>query len=442
MHRIPLLATLALSAAMLVVPGLASGSVAGAAGSPWGQETQVPPVEGVHTLPQTVAFPDGTLMAVWTYDDVRLEDPPGTVLRSTRPPGGVWNEPITFGVPDVGRVNAIAPRADGGLEISYRDASRDRRAQQVRTWRADGSLGKVTLSSSEAFSLSADPEGDIVATRLGRDDQRLGVYRVVRYLSGEGDWQAVPSIGADHGDVFVTGPGDSVWMAGYDRAGTRLVVRRWTPTSAGWTVDWSRDYPSGHRGKPLVLGQDLAVTASGRAVLAFREREIESTGETIRAVRRRAGSGWARPAVLQRLAAHEHLTASTPAVAAAGTAAEVAWTSSGAQRGTRDIRIARLGTGGPDVRRLAVAGSFRGFRDMSLDVDLRDDGDLLVTYLQRRGSRRQLVGWLGTQDELDSTTLLRDASVMLGDSAFLVPGLTGVVWSVRGGLLVSRTAEE
>ncbi len=426
------------------VLALGSGVLAGAfADEPapvWGHEEEVPPAGGAHSQPIAVAFPDGTLVAVWIHHDDRLENPPGLVRRSTRPPGGSWGEPESFPVPDVGRVNAVAAGRDGGVEIAYRDASIVRKAEQVRTWRADGSLGEVTLAANDPFDLQADAAGDVVATRLGRYDGDGGFDRVVRHL-GEGGWQSLPTIGADPGDVFVAGPGGSVWMAGYDTDDTTLRVRRWTPGMARWDLEWSRDFHRRPQYKPLVQGLDLAIGSAGRAVLGFQQREVRDVGASVRAVQRTGTTGWSKPVVVEQLPAGQRLTASAPVVAAAGPLAAVAWSSTSTGHGFREINLASLMDGGVDRRQLGVTGFFEANRDLSLDVDLRADGDLLLTYLQRRGSREQVVAWVGAWNDLEVTVLLRDASVMRHDSAFLVPGLAAVVSGADGVRLVSFAQE-
>ncbi len=46
----------------------------------------------------------------------------------------------------------------------------------------------------------------------------------------------MPRLPADPRDVFVAGPGESVWMAGYDQSRGVLRVRRWAPGRTSWKL--------------------------------------------------------------------------------------------------------------------------------------------------------------------------------------------------------------
>ena len=429
-----------LSFALVLSWALVGGAGAVAQAPTWGPEQEVPPESSAHAQPLTVAFSDGTLVAVWTFYDDRPEDPPGVVLRSTRLPGGDWGDPVTFPVPDVGRVNAVVAGRDGGLEISYHDSSIDKKAEQVRTWHADGSLGDVTLTNHKSFDLKADAEGDVVATRLGRY-RADGTYDRVVHYRGAGDWRRAPDITAHSRDVYVPGPGDSVWMAGYDTDRTRIRVQRWTPRMKSWKVDWSRDYARRPQYKSFVQGLDLALGGAGRAVLAFQQREVRDQGASVRVVRRKGRSGWSKPVVLDQLPAGKHRQAGVPVVAAAGDLGAVAWSSTNSDRAGRDVNLAWLDGGDVERRNLGVTKTSKGYHDVSLDVGLRADGDLLLTYLQRQGSGQQLVAWVGARNELEPTVLVPDASAMRGGSVFLAPGLAAVVSGASGGRLVSYARE-
>lgn len=412
----------------------------------WGPAQHVPPFDRIHELPRTAVFPNGTLVAVWEDDDTGTQDDLTRIFRSTRPPGGSWSAALALPVEDVWNLESFATRPDGSLQIAYGWEPRYPDIKhRVRIWNADGTVEPVGLANTaDDYALSGDREGDVVAERLGSYDEDHGFDHVLRYQDGRA-WRHMPKIGADPGDTFVLGPGDSVWMAGYDHDRTELRVRRWALGKSRWKTEWSRDYPPGHgyRYRPLVSGLSLAVGGPGRVTLAFQERERGDRGSTVRAVSRLGRSGWSRPAVLQRLAAHEHLLTTAPVVAAAGDLAEVAWTSSAPERsGVRQIWTAQLTSRGRDVRPLATAVAFGGFRELSMEVDLRDDGQVLLTYLQRRDDVRDLVGWIGPHDGLRGVTLFEDAGIMLGGSAFLGPGLAAVVRSVRGGGLLSRVLEE
>ena len=104
----------------------------------------------------------------------------------------------------------------------------------------------------------------------------------------------------------------------------------------------------------------------------------------------------------------------------------------------------RLTPEGPEVRRLAVARSRSGFRDLFLGISMRGDGDVLVTYFQRSDDHDQLMSWLGPQGGLRGTLLL-DNAWSVGGGPFLVPGLAGVI-AGSGSLfdqhLVSNVLEE
>ena len=429
----------ALLVAVGLAPGLVSGSLGVAAGpepqQTWSHEEEVPPAGVPHSQSLAAAFPDGTLVTVWLHFDPRPEDPPGVLLRSTRPPGGAWSDPEVFPVQDVARLNAIAAGTGGGIEIAYQDASITRKEEQVRTWNADGSVGEVLLESNEAFDLEADAEGDVVATRLGRYTN--GAFnQVVRYRSAVG-WRKLPSVRAHPGQVFRPGAGDAVWIGGYDGDRTRLLVRRWTPTTGRWNVEWSRDYDRAPQYKPFVQGVDLALGGAGRATFAFQQREVRNRGASVRVVQRAGRSDWTKPQVLEQLPAGQRLTASAPVVAAAGELGAVSWSSSVAGNRLRDVNVAWLVDGAVDKRRLGVTDWFDGYRDLSLDVDLRADGELLMTYLGRRGHRRQVVAWAGSRNQLEVTVLVRDAGVPRSDSAFLVTGLAAVIATASEGRSVS-----
>ncbi len=406
MHRTPSnLALAALSLVLGLVVGLGSGLTGAAAGASepdWGLVQEVPPLGAVHSMPLSGVFPDGTLVAVWLHEGSGAGDDDTQAFRSTRRPQGDWTDPQAFPVHDVKTLEKIATRPNGSLQIAYGwDPDSSRFKYQVRIWNADGTVEKAPEATTATPSLTGDP-----------------------------------------GDSHASGPGESEWMAGYDVSRSKLIVRRWKPGMSKWKLEWSRNYPSGHRRNPFVDGLDLAVGGRGRVILAFQERAIGDTGATLRAVRRSARSGWTRPAILQRLPVDGNELLTAPVVAAVGDHAEVAWTSSapGAQR-VREVRVARLGSGGPDVRRLAVATAFKGFRTLSLDVDLRGDGDVLVTYLERRNDDRDLVGWLGPHDELSRTTLLEEVA---GDvfTSVLTPGLAAVVSRLGDDRLASRVLEE
>lgn len=406
MHRTSRnLALAALSLVLGLVVGLGSGLMGAAANVSdpgWRPVQEVPPLGAVHAMPLSAVFSDGTLVAVWLQEGSGAVDEGPRAFRSTRPPQGEWTDPLAFPVQDVKTLERIAPRPDGSLQIVYGwDPDSSRFRYQVRIWNADGSVEKAPRSTTAAPSLDGDP-----------------------------------------GDSYASGPGKTEWMAGYDVSRSRLNVRRWKPGMANWKLEWSRSYPSGHRRNPLVDGLDLAVGSAGRVVLAFQERETGGNGATVRAVRRSGKSGWTRPGILQRVPADDNQLLTSPMVAAAGVHAEVAWTSSapGGQR-LREIRIAQLGGGGRDVRRLAVATAFKGFHTLFLDVDLRDDGDILITYMERSNDDRDLVGWLGSHDGLSRTTLLEDVALDVFTSV-LLPGLAAVISRLGDGRLASRVLEE
>lgn len=406
MHRTP--RDLALGALSLVL-GLAvslgsglTGAAVGASEPEWGPVQEVPPFGSVHSMPLSAAFSDGTLVAVWLHEGSDEADGTTQAFRSTRPPQGEWSDPEAFPVQDVKTLEEIATRSDGSLQIVYGwDPDSSRFKYQVRIWNADGTVEKAPTHDTAAPSLHGDP-----------------------------------------GDSYASGPGKIEWMAGYDVSRSKLIVRRWKPGMSTWKVAWSRNYPSGHRRNPFVDGLDLAVGKAGRVVLAFQERGAGDIGATIRAVRRSGKSGWTRPGILQRVPADAKQLLTSPAAAAVGVHAEVVWTSSapGGQR-LREIRVARLGSGGPDVRRLAVATAFKGFRSLALDVDLRADGDVLVTYLERSDDDRDLVGWFGPHEALSRTTVLEDVA---GDvfTSVLLPGIAAVVSRLGDDRLASRVLEE
>ncbi len=135
------------AASLSLLLGLvASGSAPaiGADGPAWGPVQQVPPVGGSHDLPLTGVFPDGTLVAVWEYDDTGSGDDLTRIFRSTRPPGGAWGEPVALPVEDVWNLQAIAPLPDGGLQVAYGWEPRFPDIEhRVRVWNADGSVGPI-----------------------------------------------------------------------------------------------------------------------------------------------------------------------------------------------------------------------------------------------------------------------------------------------------------
>ncbi len=124
-------------------------------------------------------------------------------------------------------------------------------------------------------------------------------------------------------------------------------------------------------------------------------------------------------------------------VAAVGGHGVVTWSGPASSPGLRSVSAAWLTEEGAERRSVGVTGSFGGFRDLSLDVDLRADGDLLLTYLQRRGHRRQVMAWVGDRSQLTATLLLRDAGVAREDAAYLVPGLAAVLAPTADEGLVS-----
>lgn len=429
MHRIARLPLVAVCLSVILATGVAGSGSAQVADPEWGPVQEIPPFDRLHDLPQTGVFPGGTLVAVWEDDDTGDQDDVTRIYRSTRALGGDWSEPDAFPVEDVWSLEAIATRPDGGLQIAYGWEPRFPDIQhRVRIWNADGSVEEVGLgNTADDYTLSTDSEGNVVAERLGSYDQVKGFDHLLRYYDGE-VWRRMPKLGADRQDRFLPGPGDSVWMAGYDQARSKLLVRRWAPGMAKWQVEWSRDYPPRHLNKPLVTGVRLAVSSTGRVVVAFQEREVGKTGETVRAVASQGRSSWRRPFVLQRLPAGKHLTASLPVVAVAGDLVELAWTASAPKhRGMRVVRVARLTTQGPQTRRIAVARSRSGFRDLFLGISMRGDGDVLVTYFQRSDDddHDQLMSWLGPHDALRGLLLLDNAWSVGGP--FLIPGLAGVI---------------
>lgn len=439
-HTVGFARALTLAATCLAVALPSSPPAAGAsAEGAWSAEQEVPPLNEAHGLSRTGVFPDGTLVAAWEQDDV---DGATSILRSTRPPGGDWTAPVSLPVDDLYSLDSIATRPDGSLQIAYswQDGSIKHR---VRSWEPDGSVGPVGLENqSDDYVLTGDVEGDVVAERLGSYSEAQGFTLDLRYHDGS-SWRRLPKILGNPGDVFVPGPGDSVWMARYVEPRKVLEVRSWRPSRSAWQLEWSRAYPKGHSRKPPVYGLDLAVQGPGRVVLAFQERASGSSGSTMRVTSRRGSKGWTRPYVLQRLSADDRGTLLGPVVAAAQARAEVAWTSSAPRPGgTREVRIAQVTRGKPDVQRLAVVTHVPGFRGLYLDVDVRPGGDVLVTYVERRDGFGELVGWLGPHGALTATTLLRGTGAMLDDSAYLVPGLAGVFSYFRDGRLLSRVLED
>lgn len=442
--RRPVLLTALLIGVLAVVPSLGPAPTATGAVEPsWGSAEPVPPHGGPHPLALTATFPDGTVTAVWLQATEGGGSRLDVVQRSTRPPGGAWGDPVPLPVTDVGGLDAIAPGADGGLEIAYSLSAAVERPHQVRTWNADGSASEVSLDDAgSSFDLAADAEGDVVATRLGRYSEARGFRRAVRYLDDDdGGWQVLPSLPADPRDRYLPGPGDTVWMAGYDQNRARLRVRRWSPRGATWSAEWTRAIGPRPLNKPLVQGLDLALGGAGRVVLAWQQRARGEVGAAVRVVRREGRSGWTNPLLLDRRAAAEHRPLSAPVVAAAGDHGVVAWSGPASIPGLREVSTAWLTDDGADRRSLAVTGHFSGFGDLSLDVDLRADGDLLLTYLQRRGHRRQVMAWVGSWLDHAPTLLVRDAGVMRADSASLVAGRATVVATTGDGGLVSFTQE-
>ncbi|MGA8846174.1 MAG: hypothetical protein WB471_06125 [Nocardioides sp.] len=155
---------------------------------------------------------------------------------------------------------------------------------------------------------------------------------------------------------------------------------------------------------------------------------------------RRTEAGWSRAGILQRVSLERGQVVTPPVVAVAGDRAEVAWTVPARGVRHREVRVASLGDGGPQVRSLTTTRAFRGDVSLGLDVDGRDDGDVLVTYVERRTDERDLVAWLGPHGALDRTTVLSDITehpVMSG----LVPGLAAVVASTAATRLISRVWE-
>ena len=420
---------------------LAAPPALGAPASVWEPAQDV---RGVQTGQQPFvvagASADGTLVTAWF-------DPAAGLLRATRPVGGDWSAPEALPVDHVTGLEAVAVRPDGGVQVAYTyDPPSAGPEHRVQVWRADGSVGAVGLTNaSDDVALSADGEGDVVAERVGSYDPDEGFDRLLHYSDGEGSgdrWERLPKLGADPRDVFVPGPGESVWAAGYDQSDGVLRVRRWTPRTSRWRVEWARDYPSGHLRKPLVTGLDLAVGPTGRVVVAFAERVTQTSPATVRVVTGAHGSRWTRARALQRIDVDDRGSLTAPVVALAGVQPEVAWTSTAdGGGGRRDVRLARVGDGRPDVRVLATVASFSGFRDLSLDLDARRDGDLLLTYLQRRDDARDVVAWLGPHDSLHATTLFQDAGIARRDSAVLVDGLAAVVATTADGRVASRVVE-
>ncbi len=359
-----------LSCAVLLGTALTGILPASGEGPGWGPQQEVPPFDAVHQSPRSAMFPDGTLVTVWEHDQTGSEDELTTIFRSTRPPGGEWSMPEEFPVDGVRSLEGVAGRADGDLlvSISYESAPAGTE-HRVSRWSAAGAVDDTGVTNTQdAYTLGSDNTGDVIADRLGGKGAGKKSHHVLTYDNGDRSWQ-LPKLGADPRDVFVPGPRDSVWMAGYDASRSTLLVRRWKPGMSKWKNEWSRSYPGRHR-RPLVVGLDLAVSDAGGAILAFKERRIGRTGDTLRAVHRTGKSGWAKPTMLQRIAADKRLTISAPVVAAAGDYSEVAWTSSASRlTGKREIRVAQMTRGSREVRLLAKVTSLEGFEDLSLDVD-------------------------------------------------------------------------
>ena len=413
------------------LPGAASAVEADAG---WGPTQEAPPNDG---RPHVVSLPDGTLVAVWS---TFTSDGHAGLLRSTRPPAGSWTSAEVFPVTDGVRLIDVAGGSDGVVHVSYARETDAGPAYEVRAWNPDGTVGAVTLSDTGgAYDLHSDGGGDLVAQRAVRREGSAGFEHRLHYFDGSA-WQAMPTIGAELRDIFVPGVGDRVWAVSYDRPDNTLRVRRWQPGMATWAVAWARDYPPRHPNDPFVAGMDFAVGRAGHAVLAFYERPTGRSPATVRVVRRAGRSGWTRAAVLQRVPLGQDQVVTAPVVAAVGRRAEVAWTVP-AQWGTRRrvVRIAALGDDQPLMGRLAVVRAFRGFWDLSLDVDAREGGDVLVTYVERQTDRRDLVGWLGPHDDLGRATLIEDLwSAYDPVTSVLVPGLAVVTASSAHGRLVSR----
>ncbi len=416
--------------------GLPSGTSASGAEPGWGPTQEAPPYDSV---PRTVVFPDGTLMAVWTQR-ASSSDTDMTVRRSTRAPGGSWTATEVLPTEAYG-FTGIAPGSDGVLHIATATWAGDRSEYEVRAWNADGTVGEASLDNfSSGYLLHGDADGDLLAERIVPNKGGGGSHHTFRYFD-KSTWQPLPEVAEAPRDLVVLGSGDSVWLASYTRPKNTLLVRRWKPGMARWQVEWSRDYPSGHPNDPFVAGMDLAAGSGGRVVLALSERATARKDATIVAVRRTGRSGWTRAGILQRVALTRGQVVSTPVVAAAGDRAEVGWTVP-AQRGTRTrvIRIASLGEGGPDVRRLTRTTAFRGVPDLNLDIHVRADGDVLVTYVERQVDQRDVIGWVGPHGALGRTTLLEDVTADPVASA-LVPGLAAVIASPERRRLVSRVWE-
>ncbi|MBA2768878.1 MAG: hypothetical protein H0U35_07070 [Sporichthyaceae bacterium] len=402
----------------------------------WGPVEDVPPVAVEHGLPRAGITPDGTVVAVWEQTETIGGERGTAIWRSVRPLGGGWSEPERFPVDHIFGLSGIAVLPDGGVQIAYGWEPRFPDIKhRVRIWRADGTVGPVGLgNSADDYYLTGDAVGDTVAARLGSYDPELGFDHLVRYHDGAA-WQRVPPPPASPRDVFVAGPGESVWMAGYNEHATRLVVRRWRPGADAWTVDWSRDYPPGDARRPLVEGLDLAVGGSGRAGLAVLEREVPEHGDTVYAVRRGSRGDWGQPQQLQRLAKDQGghaATAPTVGTSPDGRSVVVGWTAPTAEQdgGTRRVLVAQREPDQPMRKRLLdTVGSFSGFRDLALSVSTRADGDVLVALVERRDDLRDTVAWLGPWDHLERTTLLRDS----GGQPFglLSPSVAAVVGTVR-----------
>lgn len=411
----------------------------------WSLAQEVSPAGEDHTSALIGVHPDGTLVAVWLHEDVdpETEERVSTVLRRTKPMEGGWTEPVVLPVPGVVSLDAIAPQQDGELQVAFTVTPDAQPRHQVRAWHADGSVGDVALrSASDAFDLSADVEGDVVATRLGRRRKDQVLYRVVHHLGGSG-WQRLPRLDADPRDLYLAGPGDTVWMAGYDRSRTRLDIRRWAPPRPGtarWSLEWSRDFAARRRGKPLVTGLDLALGDAGQATFAFLRRARGDSGAVMRIVQREATSEWGKPIYAGRQKSHHRQNVTAPVVAVAGDHSVVAWTEPGGPD-ARDVIIAWVVEGVAERRQVGVSERIPGSMDLALDLDVRVDGEVLLTYFHRVGTRRQVLAWVGERHGLQVTRLVRDAGVMRGDASIFVPGRAAVLAQETDGRLLSFTQE-
>ncbi len=83
--------------------------------------------------------------------------------------------------------------------------------------------------------------------------------------------------------------------------------------------------------------------------------------------------------------------------------------------------------GSRDECLLAKVTSLEGFEDLSLGLNVRDDGDVLVSYLQRSDAHEQFMSWLGPHAGLRGVVLLDNAWSAGRGSAILIPGLAAVI---------------